>query len=270
MSNIIESFNIPDKIIEELSIRHDKYYTLRELHSIFYEKYEEFRIPDIKRNFIDKLKIVFMTIEGEYNNIYRIVKNDKHYLIWSLKSKDELINNFIDNNNNLNQNIDIEIEKELDSFLTVDNVSIIKKMISEQNFSFMFDTNYMDGINHPIHILILNNEIKTIKRLNDLTFIDFTLLNHNGKSCVELAREVNNCELLEFILERIFDAKIMNLMKINDLLKENQKKTYDKITELSNRVTEFSNLNEKLKDLNNLSYVKTIIIIILVCILLLK
>lgn len=249
MNKIVESFDLADKVIEELTIRHDELFTLRQVHSMLYDKYAEFRDPELRTAFIDKLNIVFLTIEGEYNNIYRVVKDNKNYLIWTLKKKEEVLENCKVNVDT--KQIDKDTDTYLDSFLNVpenyakDYIAIIKKMIDTKNFSFMYETNFLDGVNHPIHLLILNNEVQLIKRLNDLTTIDYTIRNKEGKSCVDLAKEVRSCDLVEFFMERNFDLKFRNLLKNSDTLKESQKAAYEKISTLTKKNTE---LEEKCKN----------------------
>lgn len=242
----VDNFDISDKIVEFLTINHDKLFTIKQIHSEFYEKYEEFKKLDIKKDLINKLKLSFMTIEGEYTNIYRIVKDDKHYLIWSLKTKDEIIKNLnITKFSEISKQYDREIEQELDDFLVLssqkDYVKLIKQYIEENNFSFMFETNYMDGINHPIHILIINKELQIIKRMGDLIQIDFSIKNKEGKYCTDLAKETNNCEILEYILENIFTRKLLNIQKLNEAIKENQKQNYEKIDLLNKKVEVLTN-----------------------------
>ena len=249
----IDNFDISDKIVEYLTINHDKLFTIKQIHSEFYEKYEEFKKLDLKKDLINKLKVSFMTIEGEYNNIYRIVKDDKHYLIWSLRPKDDIIRDM--NTTKYSENTrqyDREIEQDLDDFLKFstqkDYVKLINQLIDENNFSFIFDSNYMDGNNHPLHILIINNEIQTIKKLGDLTQIDFNVKNREGKYCIDLARETRNCEILEYILENIYTKKISNIQKLNETIKENQKLNYEKIEQLNKKVESF---NIKIKDIED-------------------
>ena len=106
----------------------------------------------------------------------------------------------------------------------------------------------MDGNNHPLHILIINNEIQTIKKLGDLTQIDFNVKNREGKYCIDLARETRNCEILEYILENIYTKKISNIQKLNETIKENQKLNYEKIEQLNKKVESLTELlKEKLK-----------------------
>lgn len=269
MTNIVESFDIADKIIDELSSHHDQFYTIQQIHSVLYEKYNEFKRLDIKKDLINKLKITFMTIEGEYNNIYRIVKNEKHYLIWSLKEKETILKEINFNSpQKLSDTVIVDKEYEdLDNFLTFssnkDYVSIIKQMVEQKNYSFMYDTNYMNGINHPIHILILNNEYDLIQKLDELTIIDYALKNREGKSCSDLAKETNNCILLEFILKKNFSNKTKQYVKIIEDLKESQKSDYDKITVLTKKNSFLEEEIKKMKSDDIIGFFKNFIIFIL-------
>ena len=270
----VDNFDISDKIIDELTVQHDKLFSIRQIHSLLYDKYEEFRRLDLKRDMINKLKLAFLTIEGEYNNIYRIVKNDKHYLIWSIKPKDVIIKELESNSPRLfseNKNKeDIEIEKELDDFMTFqeskDYVKLIKEMIEQRNYSFIYDNNFIDGTNYPIHILIIHNEYELIRILDDLTHIDYTVNNKDGKSCSDLAIEANNCKILEFVMEKIYTARTTKLTKLIDTLKADQKQNYDQITNLNKTI---KNLNDDIVTLKNIinadkaiEWIKNIIIVV--------
>lgn len=279
MTNTVDNFDIADKIIELLTINHDKFYTIRQIHSELYDKYEEFKRIDLKKDLINKLKVTFMTIEGEYSNIYRIVKkdpqnqNDIHYLIWSLKTKEEIIADLKKNTSNdsttesIKDQFSDDLEKDLDKFATfttqTDYVSIIKKMSDEMNFAFMYDKNFMDGVNNPIHILIKNNELELIKKLHELTVIDYEVCNKEGKTCIDLAQDTNNCDLLKFIMEETYSVRSDKLIKLIGTLKDAQKEAYDKVISLNGNVV---NLQKRIDDLKSESFIetlKTILIVVL-------
>lgn len=278
MSNNIEDFDIADKIIEELSSNRDTLYTLRQIHSILFDKYEDFRKLDTKKDLINKLKITFLTIEGEYNNIYRIVLQDKHYLIWSLKEKNEIISELATQPKKFSgdgvivsrNEIKEEIEKELENFTLFSGtncyVNVIKQMIQEKNISFMFENNLLDGVNHPIQILILGNDFESIKKLDELTTIDFTVKNKEGKSCLDLAKETKNCEILEFVLEKTFSIKTASFSKIIDNLKEAQKVEFDKMVESKKIIEKLENEIKELKSNEAFEYFKSFLILFLMSI----
>lgn len=268
MTNIVEKFDIADKIIELLSFNHDQLYSIRQIHSILYDKHEEFRRQDLKKDLINKLKTTFLTIESEYNNIYRVVKNDSHFLIWSLKSKDEIMSNIQKESPKTFEVIENDKDDaELDNFMKFSNETdyckFIKDMVREKNFSFMYESNYLDGSNHPVHILILNEEVGTLKTLDELTKVDYSIRNKEGKSCLDLAREKKNCVLLEMILIKNFEFKLGEVLKINETLKEGQKKNYDQINTLNSKIT---SLTEKIKELENKNlweFLKSFVIFVL-------
>lgn len=278
MSNNIEDFDIADKIIEELSSNRDTLYTLRQIHSILFDKYEDFRKLDTKKDLINKLKITFLTIEGEYNNIYRIVLQDKHYLIWSLKEKNEIISELATQPKKFSgdgvivsrNEIKEEIEKELENFTLFSGtncyVNVIKQMIQEKNISFMFENNLLDGVNHPIQILILGNDFESIKKLDELTTIDFNVKNKEGKSCLDLAKETKNCEILEFVLEKTFSIKTASFSKIIDNLKEAQKVEFDKMVESKKIIEKLENEIKELKSNEAFEYFKSFLILFLMSI----
>lgn len=268
MTNIIDSFDLSDKIIELLSINHDKFYSIRQIHHELCERYEEFRRHDLRKDWINKLKITFLSIEGEFNNIYRIVKDDKHYLIWSLRSKDEIISQTQKESPKTCEVINNDkYEEELENFMKFSNktdyLTLIKQMIKDKNLSFMYESNYLDGTNHPIHILIMNDDFETLKILDELTIIDYTMKNSEGKNCLDLARERKNCEMVEMFLIKNFEVKMSGLLKINETLKENQKKNYDQISELNGKVSSLQDQIKELKENNVFYYVILFILFIL-------
>jgi len=262
----IDDFDIADKIIEVLCDNRDKFYSLRELHSILFDKFEEFRNPELKSFLINKLKVAFISIEGDYNNVYRIVIDNKHYLIWSLKSKDSIIK---ESNKDSVKNIeDAKIDEDLDNFLNVNNssetyITIIRDMIREKNYSFMYESNFIDGTNHPIHLLIANNENKLIKDLDELTTIDFNIKNSNGKNCLDVAKEAKNFDVFQIILDKNYQSKLKSLEKINDTLKDNQKKIYEQMDDNKKKIAMLEKKIQHLKSNATIETIKTIFIFVL-------
>jgi len=262
----IDDFDIADKIIEVLCDNRDKFYSLRELHSILFDKFEEFRNPELKSILINKLKVAFISIEGDYNNVYRIVIDNKHYLIWSLKSKDSIIKE--SNKDSVKKIDDAKIDEDLDNFLSVNNssetyITIIRDMIREKNYSFMYESNFIDGTNHPIHLLIANNENKLIKDLDELTTIDFNIKNSNGKNCLDVAKEAKNFDVFQIILDKNYQSKLKSLEKINDTLKDNQKKIYEQMDDNKKKIALLEKKIQHLKSNETIETIKTIFIFVL-------
>lgn len=254
MDTIIKNFDLADKLIEFLTINHDKLYTIQQIHSAFYDTYDEFKNLELKKDLIDKLKVTFFSIEGEYNNVYRIVKDNKHYLIWSLRKKEEVMNDIQKESPKTyeiidNKEIDTDLENYVNMFSKNDYVNYIQLSIKMKNLSFMHETNYLDGVNNPVHILVLNNDFETLKILDSMVPINYEVVNKEGKDCVALAFENKNIEIYDFLMKiriKLKDAKIAEIVKINETLKDGQKKNYDQINELTKKNQELTKkINEK-------------------------
>lgn len=260
-----EEIDISNIIYQELTSESDKLFTLQEIYDIFYERFELVKKLELREEIKRKVQIAFFTIEGEYDNIYRVTVGSTNYLIASLRNKMEILKEVATKQPKPLVNKTANDEKEILSFASKeDYVKLIKCFIAEKNFSFMYDGNLLDGVNHPIQILILNNEYDTILQLCDLTTVDFSVKNSQGKNCLEMATENNNCKILRYILEKNYEVKITNLYKLNESLKDVQKQNYDKITELKARIESIELDHERLDELNFLNNVYKGIILILI------
>ena len=260
-----EEIDISNIIYQELTSESDKLFTLQEIYDIFYERFELVKKLELREEIKRKVQIAFFTIEGEYDNIYRVTVGSTNYLIASLRNKMEILKEVATKQPKPLVNKTANDEKEILSFASKeDYVKLIKCFIAEKNFSFMYDGNLLDGVNHPIQILILNNEYDTILQLCDLTTVDFSVKNSQGKNCLEMATENNNCKILRYILEKNYEVKITNLYKLNESLKDVQKQNYDKITELKARIESIELDHERLDELNFLNKVYKGIILILI------
>ena len=70
--------------------------------------------------------------------------------------------------------------------------------------------------------------------------------NRNNKTCLELAKENNNCEMIEEILNNIHEESIFNLKNVIDNQKNIQKETFEKSIRLT---TENLNLKHECEEL---------------------
>jgi hypothetical protein len=237
MSDTCSIDYIATKIIEILSKSDncDKRFSLHGLHSLLISTYSEFSdfIHNSSNNgekFKSAYINVFMLIEHEYNNIYRFVIADVQYLIWSTKSKNELYYNL----DLLNSHYDEQYGSY--NFGPVDYCSIVQNYIKSKEFSFMCDNIILDGVNNGLHILIMNKQLKSIKDLVDLTSIDWTITNKDGKSYLDLAKETRDCDIVEFVVESIYTSKNNKLVVHNETLKEKQKELYNKVNDLEREI----------------------------------
>lgn len=241
---------ISTKIIEVLSTNEyaNKLHSLTGVHALLVKKYKEFE--DLIKNPYDRDIFknayihAFMSIEHEYNNIYRFIIADVQYLVWSEKSKTELYHNF--NLIPLNDNDNLFAPQ-----VYIDYCTLIQTYIENSDFVFMHDNIMLDGTNNGLHILIKNEQLKSIKELEAFIPIDWTITNKDGKTYLELARETRNPVIIEYIIETICNSKINKLISHNEILKDKQKELYTKNSELEKEVIKVN--VEYHKQVNNLS-----------------
>jgi hypothetical protein len=241
---------ISTKMIEVLSTNEyaNKLHSLTGVHALLVKKYKEFE--DLIKNPYDRDIFknayihAFMSIEHEYNNIYRFIIADVQYLVWSEKSKTELYHNFNLIPHNDNDNL-------FAPQVYIDYCTLIQTYIENSDFVFMHDNIMLDGTNNGLHILIKNEQLKSIKELEAFVQIDWTITNKDGKTYLELARETRNPVIIEYIIETICNSKINKLISHNEILKDKQKELYTKNSELEKEVIKVN--VEYHKQVNNLS-----------------
>jgi hypothetical protein len=247
---------ISTKIIEVLSTAEhaNKLHSLIGLHALLVKKYTEFEelISNTYDRDIFKNAYIhaFMSIEQEYNNIYRFIIADVQYLVWSEKSKIELYHNFnlIPRNNDNDDDNDND-DKNFEIY--VDYRSLVQSYIDRNDFAFMHDNIMLDGTNNGLHILIKNEQLKSIKQLVELITIDWTITNKDGKTYLELARETKNHSIIEYIIESVCTSRINKLISHNEMLKDKQKELHTKNSELEKEIIKVN--VEYHKQVNNLS-----------------
>lgn len=252
---------ISTKIIEVLSTNEyaNKLHSLTGLHSLLVKKYKEFedlvKNPHDRDNFKNAYIHTFMSIEYEYNNIYRFIIADIQYLVWSEKSKTELYHNF-----NLiprNDSDDLFTPK-----VYIDYSTLVQTYIENNDFVFMRDNIMLDGTNDGLHILIKNEQLKSIKKLVEIVSIDWTTLNQDGKTYLELARETRNPVIIEYIVESMCNSKINKLISHNEILKDKQKELYTKNSELEKEIIKVNvEYHKQISYLSTQNIKKTLIII---------
>lgn len=266
MSTICSIDYIATKIIEVLSKGDncDKRFSLHGLHSLLISTYSEFS-NFIRNSSSDREKFknayinVFMLIEHDYNNIYRFVIADVQYLIWSTKSKSEL---YYSLDLLTAYPLDVDEHNKMFSFGPIDYCSIVQNYIKSKELSFMYDNIILDGVNNGLHILIINKQLKSIKDLVDLTSIDWSITNKDGKTYLELAKETNDCNIVEYVVESIYTSKNNKLVVHNEILKEKQKELYNKVNDLEKQiVTVNMEYHNRVDNLATANINKTIIIL---------
>ena len=232
-----QTFNIMEAIIDAMSGKPDLLMTIHNVHARLYEKYKPEMSDPLKRDeIIRQLKKAFREIEIEYDNIYRIFRGTGEYLIWSLKSRDEILQGLDSlqtyedylRNGTKPDTVEyrmvfpnIEVDLQLPKEKTV--LEKIIGMVGIKDFGFVFDTATIDGKLTAIQYLVQINQLDLLRQIHNLSNIPFS------DKCSELAMETRNCEMVEFVLKNSYEQRIRSLQNQNDLLKETHAKLYDQM-----------------------------------------
>jgi hypothetical protein len=253
-----------ETMIDFLSSNSDKLYTMTALYNEITASNSSLQIKDTqKRNeFNDRFRIEFLTLENKYKGVYRFIINERQYIIWSLESYDKLYETHIKNTQESRTESQIQNRTETNTIRTGDlyiNTEIettnyyemIKSYINSGEYKYIYGDIRVDGINNAIHLFVINNDIYNLRKISEIHKIDWTLRNRNNKSCLELARENKNCEMIEYILNNIHDESILNLKNIMESQKSVQKEIYDRTNKLSLDNMNLVNENQDLKTNNH-------------------
>jgi hypothetical protein len=254
---------ISNKIIEVLSTAENanKLHSLIGVHILLVKKYKEFE--ELNSNTYDRDIFknayihTFMSIEQEYNNIYRFIIADVQYLVWSEKSKTELYHNL-----NLIQRNNSNDDDAMNYRIYVDYRSLVQSYIDKNDYAFIHDNIILDGTNNGLHILIKNEQLKSIKQMVELITIDWAIVNQDGKSYLDLARETKNLSIIEYIVESICTSRINKLISHNEMLKDKQKELYTKNSDLEKEIVKVNiEYHKKVNSLSTQNINKTFIIL---------
>ena len=252
-----QELDLGETIIDYLSSNSDKLYTMTALYNEITSSVLSLQIKDtLKRNeFNEKFRIEFLTLENKYKGVYRFIINERQYIIWSLESYDKLYETHIKNtqkrtetNTNPVRTNNLYINTEIE---TTNYYEMIKSYINSGEYKYIYGDIRVDGINNSIHLFVINNDIHNLRKINEIHKIDWTIRNRNNKSCLELARENRNCEMIEYILTNINDEAILNLKNIMESQKIVQKDIYDRSNKISLENVNLVNENQEFKTNNH-------------------
>lgn len=242
-----QSFNVMEAIIDAMSGKADLLMTIHNVHARLYEKYKsEMSDPSKRDDIIRQLKKAFRHIEGEYDNIYRIFRGSGEYLIWSLKSRDEILQGLDSlqtyedylRNGKKPDTVEyrmvfpnIEVELQLPKEKTV--LEKIIDMVNSGDLTFVSDSATVDGNRNAIQFLIQENHLDLLRRIHDLSSIPLsTKTIKTNQTCSDLAMATGNCEMVEFVISNSFISQIRSLHNQIDTLKGTQATLYDDIRRL--------------------------------------
>jgi len=236
-----------EAIIDVMSGKADLLMTIHNVHARLYEKYKtEMSDPSKRDDIIRQLKKAFRQIESEYDNIYRIFRGSGEYLIWSLKSRDEILQgldslqtyeDYLRNGKKPdtveyrtvfpNIDVDLQLPKEK---------TVLENIIEHLNagdLTFVSDSATVDGNRNAIQFLIQENHLDLLRRIHDLSSIPLsTKTIKTNQTCSDLAMATGNCAMVEFVISNSYISQIRSLHNQIDTLKGTQATLYDDIRRL--------------------------------------
>ena len=242
-----QQFSAMEAIIDVMSGKSDLLMTIYNVHARLYEKYKpEMSDPSKRDDIIRQLKKAFREIETEYDNIYRIFRGNGEYLIWSLKSRDEILQelellqtyeDYLRTGKKPNMVEycimfpNIEADLQLPKEKTV--LEKIIEMLNAHDLTFVSDSATVDGNRNPIQFLIQENRLDLLRRIHDLSSIPLsTKTIKTNQTCSELAMATGNCAMVEFVISNSYEQQNRALRNQIDTLKGTQATLYDDIRRL--------------------------------------
>jgi ankyrin repeat protein len=187
----------------------------------------------------DIYKKKFMTecysLDSKFDNVHKIFKKDKLYLVYSNKEKADVLTMF----NSYETHIpNLYGEMDLDAILEY----VIDNYEDHNDFDF----------NSPMvmHHLIKNNKVEQFKKVVELFDVDINSKDSSGKTLMDIALENNNAALVKALMEQDSNNKVSDLMISNKNLKQfNTKfnKQCEDLLEKNNSLTQQLRNNQKNK-----------------------
>lgn len=239
-----QQFNIMEAIIDAMSGKSDLLMKIHNVHARLYEKYKsEMSDPSKRDDIIRQLKKAFRHIESEYDNIYRIFRGNGEYLIWSLKSRDQILQDLESlqtyedylRNGTKPDTVEyrtvfpsIEADLQLPKEKTV--LEKIIEMVNARDLTFVSDMATVDGNANAIQYLIQENSLDLLSRIHNLSSIPLsTKTIQTNQTCSELAMTTGNCEMVKFVISNSYEQQNRSLHNQIDTLKATQATLYDDI-----------------------------------------
>jgi len=273
------TFNIMEAIIDAMSGKPDLLMTIHNVHARLYEKYKtEMSDPSKRDDIIRQLKKAFRDIESEYDNIYRIFRGSGEYLIWSLKSRDEILQNLESlqtyedylRNGKKPDTVEyrtvfpnIEVELQLPKEKTV--LEKIIEMLNARDLTFISDSATVDGNRTAIQFLIQENQLDLLRRIHDLSSIPLsTKTIKTNQTCSDLAMATGNCAMVEFVISNSFISQIRSLHNQIDTLKGTQATLYDDIRRLRSDNQQLRNQCESSRLSRQMNKIKSYLLIFMI------
>lgn len=273
------TFNVMEAIIDVMSGKADLLMTIHNVHARLYEKYKtEMSDPSKRDEIIRQLKKAFRHIESEYDNIYRIFRGSGEYLIWSLKSRDEILQGLDSlqtyedylRNGKKPDTVEyrtvfpnIEVELQLPKEKTV--LEKIIDMLNARDLTFVSDGATVDGNRNAIQFLIQENHLDLLRRIHDLSSIPLsTRTVKTNQTCSDLAMTTGNCAMVEFVISNSYISQIRSLHNQIDTLKGTQVTLYDDIRRLRTDNQLLRNENESSRLSRQINKIKSYLLFFMI------
>jgi hypothetical protein len=239
-----KTFNTMEAIIDVMSGKSDLLMRIHNVHARLYEQYKpEMSDPSKRDDIIRQLKKAFREIESEYDNIYRIFRGNGEYLIWSLKSRDQILQDLESlqtyedylRNGTKPDTVEyrtvfpsIEADLQLPKEKTV--LEKIIEMLDSRDLGFVSDMATVDGNRNAIQFLIQENRLDLLRRIYALSSIPLsTKTIQTNETCSELAMTTGNCEMVKFVISNSYEQQNRSLHNQIDTLKATHATLYDDI-----------------------------------------
>lgn len=263
-----QTFNTMESIIDVMSGKADFLMTIHNVHARLYEKYKtEMSDPSKRDDIIRQLKKAFRHIESEYDNIYRIFRGNGEYLIWSLKSRDEILQeleslqtyeDYLRNGKKPNMveycimfpNIDADLQ--LPKEKTV--LEKIIEMLNARDLTFVSDSATVDGNANAIQFLIQEKRLDLLCQIHNLSSIPLsTRTVKTNQTCSDLAMATGDCAIVEFVIRNSYEQQNRSLRNQIDTFKSTQATLYDDIRRLrtDNQLLRTENESSRISRLMN-------------------
>jgi len=201
--------NVINILINYLAINMDKLYSLTDIYNELKKNREEYNFK-LAEN-LKILKTAFYILDEKNKNIHKLKIHDKYYIIFSKKSRFELLD--------LYQFKKIEINKDMYE-VKINYIEIIEILIYNRLYDKIINKNiYLDGNNTGLHLLVKDKNVKLLtiisqNLLSENKCIDWTIKNSLGETCLDIANKEYNVTMINYIyknetkiLEKEYDLK---------------------------------------------------------------